>query len=71
METVIGNIRRIIKEKGIKQRHVAELANIHERDLSSMLHGRKKITAEHAAVFARVLNVTPNELFGVGESVVQ
>lgn len=43
MQTVEGNLRRIIDEKGIKQRHLAEKAGIPEKTLSAMLNGRREI----------------------------
>lgn len=44
MESIRQNLRFIIHEKGIKQRSLAEKADIPEKTLSAMLNGRNDIT---------------------------
>lgn len=62
---IIDNIRELIKDSGRKQRFVANLAGIPEKQFSDMLNGRKKIEAKDIAAIAAALEVTPNELFGI------
>lgn len=62
-QKLIQNIRRIIKEKGLKQYAVAEKAGFQPNVFSSMLNERKIITAEHIPNIACALNVTVNELY--------
>lgn len=62
-QTLIFNIRRIIEEKGFKQRSVAEKAGIGPNLFSSMLNERKLITAEHIPNIADALDVSVNELY--------
>lgn len=62
-QTLIGNIRRVIKEKGFKQYAVAERAGIKPNEFSSMLNERKIITAEHIPNIAVALDVDVNELY--------
>lgn len=46
-QILIKNIRRVIREKGLKQCAVAEKAGFPPNIFSSMLNERKIITAEH------------------------
>ncbi len=64
MSVVSENVERIIREKGLKKGYVAHRAGLKANTLSSMLHGRKRITDEHVATLARALECTPNELYG-------
>lgn len=60
---LIYNIRRIIREKGIKQCSVAEKAGFTENIFSAMLNERKIITAEHIPLIAGALKVSVNDLY--------
>ncbi len=61
---LVENLNRIIRDKGLKQRRIAELANMDERKVSAILTGRQKnITATDIGKFCVALNSTPNELF--------
>ena len=64
-EHVAGIIKKIINEKGLKQKSVAEKAGIPEKKFSSMLTGKATIKACYIPVIAKALDVTPNDLFGV------
>lgn len=57
------NIKTIIRNRGIKQRFVADSAGFDENTFSNMLNGRKLIRAEYIPVIAHVLGVTANDLF--------
>lgn len=64
MTNVAENIKAIISAKGIKQKVVAERAEISEKKLCDMLNGRATIKACHIPAIAIALEVTPNELLG-------
>ncbi len=64
MCTVAENTRKIISERGLKQKVVAEKAGYSERLFSDMLCGRKKIETGDVIKISKTLNVTPNELYG-------
>lgn len=65
MKIVAENTNRIILEKGWKKQSVAAKCGYTLQQFSSMLHGRKIITALDVAKIADVLEVTPNDLFGI------
>jgi transcriptional regulator with XRE-family HTH domain len=65
VSVVAENVERIIRENGLKKRVVAERAGISQQAFSAMLHGRKLILAEHVIAFARALNKSPNDLYGI------
>lgn len=68
MQTVEGNLRRIIDERGIKQRHLAEKTGIPEKTLSAMLNGRREIHHDEIVKLCIALHVTPNELYGISKN---
>ena len=68
---IAGNIKAIIAKKDVKQKAVAQKAGYSARAFSNMLNGRKLIADYDILPLCHSLNVTPNELFGVGESGVQ
>lgn len=62
-ETLRENVKRIMKEKGIKQKKVAELIGMTQMQYSDLMCGRKTFTAEYVPLIAKALEVTPNDLF--------
>lgn len=62
-QILIYNIRNIMQEKGLKQCAVAKKMGIEPKHFSSMLNGRKLITAEYIPTIAKALNININELF--------
>lgn len=64
---LIANIRRIIKEKGLKQCAIAKKAGFSPRLFSSMLNERKVILAEYIPSIATALGVSINELYKRGD----
>ena len=68
MSVVAENTRRIIRERGMRQKDAADRANIPEKLFSSMMCGRKVIREADVLSIARALDVTPNELFGITEN---
>lgn len=66
MKSVIAdNVKRIIRDKGLKQCVVAEWAGYHPKTFSNLLNGRKVITDLDVQKISRALNATPNQLFGI------
>ena len=61
------NIKNIIKEKGLKQKSVAKRAGYDEKAFNNMLNGRKLITDCDIIPIAKILDATPNQLFGYEE----
>ena len=62
MNEFISKTKKLIKEKGIKQRYLAQKMGISERKLSDILNGRKKIDIEIILLFCNALKIEPNEL---------
>ncbi len=65
MYTVNKNIQRIIREKGLTAREVAEAAGISEAVLFSIARCKRKVYADEAAGLAAALRVPINELFWI------
>ncbi len=62
------NIKKIIRKKGFLKSAVAERAGYNPKTFSNMMNGRKLITDVDVIKIASVLEVTPNELFGIKEN---
>jgi len=65
MSAVSENIKKFIHDKGYKQYVIAKKAGYTEQQFNHLLNGRKKITDVDIIRIAKVLEVTPNELFGL------
>ncbi len=63
MNRVANNIRRIINERGIKQKKAAELCGYSQQSFSSMLNERKLIKTEDVIAICNGLGVMPNDLY--------
>ena len=63
--SVAVNIKRILKEKGLVQKSVAQKAGFSEKQFCAMLNGRKLILANYLPPIAQALGTTPNDLFNV------
>ncbi|MCM1336007.1 MAG: helix-turn-helix domain-containing protein [Bacteroides sp.] len=57
------NVKRIIEEKGLKQKSVAQKGGYKPQQFSNMLSGRKIIGGLDVLRIANALDVTPNDLF--------
>lgn len=68
MEVIVYNIRRILEEKGIKQKKLAQKANITENTLSAMLNGRRTIHHSELINICLALDVTPNDIYGFSKT---
>lgn len=63
MSVLAYNINRVIREKGLKQKYVAEKVGISETSLSNYLTERSGIKGDMVPAFCRALEVEPNELY--------
>ncbi len=63
MYYVRKSIKRIINEKGYKQKFIAKKAGYSENTMSNIINNRKKINEDDILKIAAALEVTPNELF--------
>ena len=61
-QSTIDNLRRLIKEKGLKQTFVAEQAGMTDQQLTDILNNRKLLRVEHLASLAQILGVNVEEL---------
>lgn len=57
----------VIKEKGLKQAHVAKKAGFTPQELSDMLNGRRLIKACEIPRIAEALGVSVNDVYSAGE----
>ena len=71
MELVQGNLIRIINEKGLVKKGVAERAGMTAQALSNILVGRKVIKADMVPTLANAVDVPIIELFKRDESLKQ
>ncbi len=60
---VAENTKRIIRERGYKQKAVAERIGYKEQVFSNLLNGRRVITDCDILAISNGLDVSPNELF--------
>jgi len=64
LSLIAANTKRIIADKGLKQRAVAAKAGFSEKQFSALMTGRKIIKDTDVMAIAVALGTTPNELFG-------
>lgn len=62
-QPVAKNVARIINDKGLKQKAVAERLNLPAQTFSDMLNGRRIIKVSDTLQISKVLGVEPQELF--------
>lgn len=65
MCVVAENIRKIMAEKGFKQKAIAQKAGYTEQQFSNLLCGRKTIEADDVIRITAALGVYPNDLYGI------
>lgn len=65
MLEVAQNVRNILNEQGLKHYVIAEKIGYNKQQFCDLLNGRRTFTANDIAKICSVLNVTPNDLFGV------
>lgn len=61
------NVMRIINERELKQKAVAEKAGYSKQQFSDMMNGRKIIKPCDALAIANALEVTMNDLYAAGK----
>lgn len=66
---VFKNIKKIIEEKGLKQKSVAAKAGFTDQQFSNLLNGRKICSAYDILRISNALDVSPNDLFGITNQV--
>lgn len=62
---VANNTRKILNERGIKHKVIAERAGYTEGQFSNILCGRKNIETDDVLKISKALGVTPNVLYGI------
>ncbi len=65
METITKNIVHILNVRGIKHKYLAMEMGISDKKLSAILNNRQGISHEQIVDVCRILNITPNDLYGV------
>ena len=60
---IAENTKRIIADKGLKQRAVAAKAGFSEKQFSALMTGRRIIKDTDVMAIAIALDTTPNDLF--------
>lgn len=63
MDLVVWNIKRIMSEKGLKQKYVAKKSGFTEQEFSNMMNFRKRIDTDYINGICFALGVQPNDLF--------
>ena len=61
-QSIINNIRYLIRTKGLKQTFVAEQAGMTDQQLTDILNNRRLLRVEHLEPLARVLGVSVEKL---------
>ncbi len=61
---IAANTKRIIADRGLKQRAVAVKAGFSEKQFSALMNGRRIIKDTDVMAIAIALDATPNDLFG-------
>ena len=69
--SIVVNIKHYIKEKGLKQKYVAERLNMTQQEFSNILNGRKEFKTEYVVPMCNALGITANELFTSPEQTTQ
>lgn len=68
MDPVIRNIEKIMLEKGLKKKAVAQKAGLTPQQFSDMLNGRRVIKHSDIAFICDALEVTPNDIYSIIKS---
>ena len=59
----MNNIKKIIKEKGLKQTYICKELDINESVLSLIINGKRKPNQERLKALAKILNVSIKDLY--------
>ena len=71
MTTLQKNIKQLLKQRGLKQKYIAQKAGYSEKDFSAMINGRKNIYDDDVLIISKAFGLTPNDLFGIGREIKQ
>ena len=58
-----NNIKKIIKNKGLKQTYICKELDINESLLSLIINGKRKPNQDRLKALARILNVSIKDLY--------
>jgi len=58
-----NNIKKIIKNKGLKQTYICKELDINESVLSLIINGKRKPNQDRLKALARILNVSIKDLY--------
>ena len=58
----LQTLREMIERRGVSQRELAELLNMHESSVSLKISGKRKMSLHEAAIIARRLNITSDQV---------
>tara|TARA_Y100000401_G_C8213659_1_gene169736 strand:+ start:384 stop:602 length:219 start_codon:yes stop_codon:yes gene_type:complete len=59
----MNNIKKIIKEKGLKQTYICKELGINESVLSLIINGKRKPNQDRLKALARILNVSIKQMY--------
>tara|TARA_R100000781_G_scaffold7915_1_gene7437 strand:+ start:263 stop:481 length:219 start_codon:yes stop_codon:yes gene_type:complete len=59
----MNNIKKIIKEKGLKQTYICKELDINESVLSLIINGKRKPNQDRLKALARILNVSIKQMY--------
>ena len=59
----MNNIKKIIREKRIRQNEICQALGINESVLSLIINGKRKPNQERLKALARILNVSIKDLY--------
>jgi DNA-binding Xre family transcriptional regulator len=68
MDIIIGNVKKIIANKGLKYKAVAAKANINERRFYRIMQGVAEVNCTELAQICSALDVEPNDVYGINKS---
>ena len=57
-------IKKVIFEKGLKKKYVAEEANLTAQQFSDLLAHRRNLNKDDVIPLCKALGISPNELYG-------
>lgn len=64
--SVPDNLKRILKRKGMKQSVFSKALGIPRQRITDIISGRRLVYPSEIMQMAKALDVSPNELFGMG-----
>lgn len=68
MDLIIDNIKEVIGAKGLKYKAVASMAEINTGRFYRIIQKTTPISCDEIAAVCHALDVTPNDIYGVGKS---